>query len=278
VKKLVIGLLLVALMPLALLAGCAGSNGAEGDAATGNIHIEATINGLEEGEEATLCLARNTVDSDEVLLEKNIIGNGEAITVELDASMEDSYYQLVLEAPPKYFRDPKGYFFQVWQSEIVNPTGKSIVFDLIPPEAQTFRPYRDSDVEADVSDDGWLPYMLEAMISLSAPAKEGMPYMPKIEGTMSGLNPDDLWTIDICRADGCSAGCWHGMGGGKWEAGIDIDDDGEGQYYTITAEAEGYSVEPASYRVLVEDKIVYVVEDDEIGEEALHLDFHFSAE
>ncbi len=92
-----------------------------------------------------LCLARNTVDSDEVLLEKNVTGDGEAITVELDASLEDSYYQLVLEAPGKYFRDPKGYSFQVWQSEIVNPTGKLIVFDLIPPEAQAFRPYHGSD-------------------------------------------------------------------------------------------------------------------------------------
>jgi hypothetical protein len=276
VKKLIIGVVLVALMPLALLAGCSESTGAEDDAATGNIYMEATINGLGEGEEATLCLAWNTVDSDEVLLEKNITGEGEAITVELSASLEDGYYQLVLEAPPEYFRDPKGYSFQVWESEMRNPTGKSIVFDLIPPEAQTFRPYRDSD-EGDVSDDG-LPYMLERMISLSSPLKEGEPYMPEIEGTMSGLNPEDLWIIDICRADGGNAGCWHGMGGGEWEVGIDTNGDGEGQYYTVTAEAEGYNVEPESYRVLVEDKIVYVVEDGEIGEEALHLDFYFSAE
>jgi hypothetical protein len=274
-KKLIIGVVLVI---LGLLVGCSGSNGVGDDVATGNIQMEATINGLEEGEEAVLSISFELATTDEApLLEKNVTGNGEAVTVELDTSLEDGYYQLVLEAPPEYFRDPKGYYFQVWQSEIVNPTGKSIVFDLIPPEAQAFRPYRDSDEEADVSDDG-LPYMLEAMISLSAPERNGEPYMPEIEGTMSGLNPDDLWTIDICRADGGNAGCWHGMGGGEWEVGIDIDDDGEGQYYTVTADAEGYSVEPESYKVLVGDEIVYVVEDDEIGEEALHLDFHFSAE
>jgi hypothetical protein len=66
------------------------------------------------------------------------------------------------------------------------------------------------------------------------------------------------------------------MGNGRWE--MVLHRTGE---YTITVEAEGYSVEPESYKILVkdeEDETGYVVEDGEVGEEALHLDFHFSAE
>lgn len=90
------------------------------------------------------------------------------------------------------------------------------------------------------------------------------------------MTPEDLVTGNVFTADGRRTGGFTMMGNGQWE--MVMHRTGE---YTITAEAEGYTVEPASYKILVEDEedeTAYVVEDGEIGEEALHLDFHFSAE
>jgi hypothetical protein len=226
-----------------------------------NIQMAVTINGLEKGDEAVLSISFETTTTDEApLLEKNVTGEGEAITVELDASLEDGYYQLLLEAPPKYFRDPKGYFFQVYQSEIVNLTGQSIVFNLIPQEET--------------------PSMLEAMVSLSAPRKQLAPRKPLVSGSLSGLlNSDDLAIVHIYTVTGQEKNYCAREGNGPWEGVIPNPE--ESEYYTITAEAEGYTVEPESYKILVkdeEDETGYVVEDGEVGEEALHLGFHFSAE
>lgn len=103
------------------------------------------------------------------------------------------------------------------------------------------------------------------------------PTEPSVSGTISGLlNSYDLVTISLLRADGEELRYGTQLGNGQWEASA-YDRD-ESEYYTITAEAEGYTTEPESYRIKIEGETAYVLENGEIGEEALHLDFHFSAE
>jgi hypothetical protein len=84
------------------------------------------------------------------------------------------------------------------------------------------------------------------------------------------LNPDDLVTGHVFAADGSEVADFTRMGNGRWE-GV-IHHSGE---YTITAEAEGYISHPASYKIWVEGETTYVLTNDEIGEEALHIDFQF---
>ncbi|GAB4579159.1 MAG: hypothetical protein Fur0022_18970 [Anaerolineales bacterium] len=57
-----------------------------------------------------------------VLFEQSVQGNGQnRLTVNIPMDVSDGYYRLILEGSSKYFRDPKGYFFQVSQQQIVNP-------------------------------------------------------------------------------------------------------------------------------------------------------------
>jgi len=218
------------------------------------IQMTVTVNGLEKGEEAVLRLLPDIDTAEEVLFEQTIRSDGEgSITVDICTELEDGYYQLLLEAPDKYFREPKGYCFQVSQSQIVNPTSRSIVFDLVPPP---FEPY------------------LEAIISLSGPVKQAPPTKPLVSGTISGLlNSNDLVTVHIFTADGWEQLTHTQLGNGPWEA---IVHNTGSEYYTITAEAEGYTTQPTSYKIKIEGEIAYVVKNNEIGEEALHIDFQFS--
>jgi hypothetical protein len=223
---------------------------------TSSIQMTATVNGLGKGEEAVLKLSPETATTaEEVLFEKTIISDGEgSITADIRTSLKDGYYQLLLEAPDKYFRDPKGYFFQVYQSKIVNPTNMSIVFNLIPPP---FEPY------------------LEGMVSLSAPMKQGVPITPLVSGTILGLlNSYDLVTVHAYTVTGWEKMYFTREGNGPWEAIIPNPD--ESEYYTITAEAEGYTTQPPSYKIKIEGETAYVVSNNKIGEEALHIDFQFS--
>jgi len=122
--------------------------------------MTATINGLEKGEEATLTISHEgSAASEELFFKRDVISDGKkAITVDMAANLEDGYYQLLLEAPDKYFREPKGYFFMVSQSQIVNPTGRNVIFNLLPqPEG----------------------LVAEAYISLSAPPKAPPPPGPQ---------------------------------------------------------------------------------------------------
>ena len=219
------------------------------------IQMTVTVNGLEKGEDAVLRLLPDIDTAEEALFEQTIRSDGEgSITVDIRTSLKDGYYQLLLEAPDKYFREPKGYCFQVSQSQIVNPTSRSIVFDLIPPP---FEPY------------------LEAIISLSGPVKQGVPITPLVSGTISGLlNSDDLATVHAYTVTGWEKMYFTREGNGPWEAIITNPD--ESEYYTITAEAEGYTTQPASYKIKIEGETAYVVKNNEIGEEALHIDFQFS--
>jgi len=121
-----------------------------------SIEMSATVNGLAQGETATLLIGQETPDLEvqNALFEYPIIGTGESIQKDMVADLEDGYYLLLLEAPDNYFREPKGYSFSVHDSVIVNPTGKTITFDLKP-----MPPYPAS----------------EAVIDLSAPPKQPIP-------------------------------------------------------------------------------------------------------
>jgi len=155
-KKLSIlsAIVLTTMLLISSVAGCQQKS--QPSLATGNIRMTATINDLEKGEEATLTISHEgSAVSEELFFKHDVISDGKkAITVDIAASLEDGYYQLLLEAPDKYFREPKGYFFMVSQSQIVNPTGRNVIFNLLPqPEGL------------------WA----EAYISLSAPPKAPPP-------------------------------------------------------------------------------------------------------
>jgi len=138
--------------------------------------ITATIIGLEEGDEATLALSPESTDA--TIQKTTIKGiSGKSQTVEIDTSLKDGNYQLILTTNDKYFRDPKGYFFQVKNGLIVNPTERPISYSLIPPEQQRFKPYRDvpNRTETNPAPEPILPrYMVERIIGLSCPQKESI--------------------------------------------------------------------------------------------------------
>ena len=163
-KKLVVLCMIALVIPLLTtsVAGCQQKS--QPSSATGNIRMTATINGLEKGEEALLTISHEgSTASKELFFKRDVISEGKAITVDIAANLEDDYYQLLLEASDKYFRDPKGYFFMVSQSQIVNPTGMEVVFNLLPqPEGL------------------WA----EAYISLSAPPKVGGAPPPPFQGSL----------------------------------------------------------------------------------------------
>jgi hypothetical protein len=141
-----------------------------------DIKMSITITGLEQGEQATLTISHEgTVTAEEPLFVQTVRNNGEkSLTLNIGTSLKDGYYQLLLQAPDKYFRDPKGYFFMVYQSSVVNPIGHTIVFDLITPSAQTYIPYRESEKSVEASGDG-IPYKVEVIRDLSAPEKQLQP-------------------------------------------------------------------------------------------------------
>lgn len=178
-KKLIIlcAVVLTTLLLTSSVAGCQQKS--QPSSATGNIRMTATINGLEKGEEATLTISHEgSAASEELFFKRAIISDGKkAITVDIAANLEDGYYQLLLEAPDKYFREPKGYFFMVSQSQIVNPTGRKVIFNLLPqPEG----------------------LVAEAYISLSAPPKGPPPPSPLI---ISRAVPDEAYYLPGERVD-----------------------------------------------------------------------------
>ena len=216
-----------------------------------NIQMTVTVNGLEKGEEAVLRLLPEPDTAEVVLFEQTIRSDGEgSITVDIHTSLKDGYYQLLLEASGKYFREPKGYSFQVYQSQIMNPYSRSIVFNLIPPPSE--------------------PY-LEAIISLAGPEKQAPPTKPLVGGAFSGLLNSDVATLHVYTETGWEQ-IWARRNNGPWEVAITSV---QSEFYTITAEAKGYTTQPASYKIKIEGEIAYVVKNNEIGEEALHIDFQF---
>lgn len=141
-----------------------------------SISLPASITGLAPGEEATLDLITEPAPSGKTpILSKSVLSNGEAvILVDISSPLQDGYYQLILRAPDKYFRRPKGYFFMVSKSVLVNPLGHSIVFEIVPPEKQQLRTFREADIPAVFQEPDYsasATSVMEPMISLSAPAK-----------------------------------------------------------------------------------------------------------
>ena len=159
-KKLIIlcAIVLTTLLLTSSVAGCQQKS--QPSSATGNIRMTATINGLEKGEEATLTISHSgSAASEGLFFKRDVISDGKkTTTVDIAANLEDGGYLLLLEAPEKYFREPKGYLFAVTQSQIVNPTGRNVIFNLLPqPEG----------------------IVAEAYISLSAPPKAPPPPGPQ---------------------------------------------------------------------------------------------------
>lgn len=147
--------------------------------ASDNIQMTITVNGLERGNAATLSLSSKSTEL--TIIEQAIEGKGDrSLTARISTKLKDGYYLLLLKTSNKYFRDPKGYSFEVYNSKIVNPTDHTVTFDLIPPSEQNFRPYRESDTPPRLTEES-LPYMLERTISLSAPRKQPEP----LDGTRS---------------------------------------------------------------------------------------------
>lgn len=87
-----------------------------------------------------------------------ILGGNTPLTINMNVTLADGYYLMLLDAPGKYFREPRGYAFMVNDLAIVNPTGRDISFKLVPPPSYP---------------------ATEAIISLSAPYKLGIP-MPRV--------------------------------------------------------------------------------------------------
>ena len=123
---------------------------------SGSNQMTITVNGLAQGEAATLRIGQETgvLEVENALFEYQIHGTGASITETIALVMEDGYYLLLLEAPSQYFREPKAYSFMVLDSVIINPTGKAITFKLGPPPTSP---------------------IMEWVVSLSAPAKQPIP-------------------------------------------------------------------------------------------------------
>ena len=120
--------------------------------------IEVNINGLAAGEEGTLRLGtEDGLDIQDTIVTYPLNGTGSTISMELSPALTDGYYILLLDVPTYYFRDPRGCSFMVSGGLIVDPTGSAAAFNLKP----------------------WPTYpILEAVSSLSAPPKQGMPVVP----------------------------------------------------------------------------------------------------
>ena len=89
-------------------------------------------------------------------------------------------YQIVMNAPSEYFREPKGYLFEVSdEGVIINNSDNTLNFKIIPPSDQSLPPCRDFD-------------MLPAA-SLSLPEQEDIPFEGKevciAEGIIDLLGP-----------------------------------------------------------------------------------------
>jgi hypothetical protein len=105
--------------------------------------------------------------------------------------------------------------------------------------------------------------------------KRTIPKFLSIKTSVSGLKDETiLVTTHIYNLDtGKENTEWKRTGNGPSE--ISIREPKEGHVYTIIAEAEGYTVQPESYRVRITDDNAAVITNNETGEEASRLDFQF---
>ncbi|MDD5190494.1 MAG: hypothetical protein PHE50_05565 [Dehalococcoidales bacterium] len=149
-------------------------------------NLDVAVIGLEKGESAKLTLSiEGAASSDIADFEKTIASSGEPIIkINIPIQLKDGYYQLILEAPDKYFREPKGYFFMVRNGVVVNTKNSALSFTLTPPDKRDYEPYRGPTIAPNsdavippphIPIAGEVVYRAESMISLSAPARQGIP-------------------------------------------------------------------------------------------------------
>jgi hypothetical protein len=89
-------------------------------------------------------------------------------------------YKLMISAPDTYFREPQGYLFRLTETGIVNRSGTSFHFKLIPPSAQDLPPCRDTMVIPSSNNPaGDIPFeepkiicRAERLIDVSTPPKQ----------------------------------------------------------------------------------------------------------
>ncbi len=109
-----------------------------------------------------------------------------------------------------------------------------------------------------------------AVLSEKPPAPSGL----LIAGSFSGLaSPDDLVTFHVTTSEGREPVSGTQRGNGAWEAVLSTAQDGDN--FTVTAEAVGYIVSPASYALTVRDGQVYLLDGDQPGAPATNLHFAF---
>ena len=178
-------------------------------AASGNsVPMSITVDGLEGNDEAFL---RIGVDNGSLNLAGQALyeytvkaASGAAEGVEINPTLEDGGYLLVVDAPEKYFREPRGYMFRVYQGAVLNPVGHSIEFKLIPPEARDYEIYRrpspatvpNFSPVVPLPPTGEVKYRQEGVISLSAPTKQ--PIEVSIPPTTERI--EQWWQVPQLRA------------------------------------------------------------------------------
>ncbi len=137
-----------------------------------------TVSGLEGDDEAVLRIGTDDGSlqlNGPPLYEHTVTGASETVQVSLE--LQDGGYLLVVEAPDRYFREPRGYLFRVYQGAIVNPGGHQIAFALIPPSARNYEPYRGPTAVPSFSPvvppppTTGVTYRAESVVGLSAPPK-----------------------------------------------------------------------------------------------------------
>ena len=151
---------------------------ASAETAASHILMTVTVSGLEGADQAVLRIGTDDGSlqlNGPGLYEHDVTGASQTVLVSIE--LQDGGYLLVLEAPDKYFREPRGYTFRVYQGAIVNPGNHEITFTLIPPSARNYEPYRGPTTAPNLSPvvpprpTVGVTYRMESVISLSAPQK-----------------------------------------------------------------------------------------------------------
>ena len=107
--------------------------------------------------------------------------------------------------------------------------------------------------------------------------KRTIPKFLSVNTSVSGLKDENVpVTIRINNVETDEEHTWSKTGNGPYEIGII--DPGEGQVYTITAEAEGYTAQPESYEVRIGADDTTVIINNDTGEEVPRQDFRFTPE
>lgn len=107
--------------------------------------------------------------------------------------------------------------------------------------------------------------------------RQPIPVLPIANGKISGLlNSEDIITVNVYDVAGNQpiSGTFPGNNG-PFElslAGLS-----ESTTYKIVMEADGYSVEPESYRIQIEGGVIYMMENGQRAEELQSLDFNFKS-